>query len=122
METSYAKGPQRFGPQLGVSAGGVANLRRPNVAHLSGSHTSLGEVIRSSKTTAVSYERDRPRELVHIDDKEVDSVHRDGWRDPKTPPLVRLTRTRPASWLRPRPRRRRRPQLSTGKPVDSSSK
>ena len=40
-----------------------------------------GEVIRSSKTTAVRYERDRPGELVHMDVKKIGRIpDGGGWR------------------------------------------
>ena len=38
-------------------------------------------MIRSSKTTAVSYERDRPGELVHVDVKKIGKIpDGGGWR------------------------------------------
>ena len=40
-----------------------------------------GQVIRSSKTTAVRYERDRPGELVHVDVKKIGKIpDGGGWR------------------------------------------
>ena len=40
-----------------------------------------GEVLRSSKSTAVRYERDRPGELVHMDVKKIGRIpDGGGWR------------------------------------------
>ena len=56
-------------------------LRRAGVPHLAVLDPMTGEVIRSSKATAVRYERDRPGELVHVDVKKIGRIpDGGGWR------------------------------------------
>ena len=76
------RGQDWIGPELGVPARTVSRvLRRHQVPYLRECDPLTGEVIRSSKTTAVRYERDRPGELVHMDVKKVGRIpDGGGWR------------------------------------------
>jgi transposase InsO family protein len=78
----HRRGQDWLGPELGVPARTVARvLRRHHVPHLRVLDPLTGEVIRSSKTTAVRYERDRPGELVHVDVKKIGKIpDGGGWR------------------------------------------
>lgn len=78
----HRRGQDWLGPELGVPARTVSRiLRRHNVARLSACDPMTGEVIRSSKTTAVRYERDLPGELVHMDVKKIGRIpDGGGWR------------------------------------------
>lgn len=59
----------------GVPARTVSRvLRRHQVPYLADCDPLSGEVIRSSKTTAVRYERQRPGELVHMDVKKLGRI------------------------------------------------
>ncbi|NYG21472.1 transposase InsO family protein [Agromyces hippuratus] len=75
-------GPDVLGPMVGVPARTVSRiLRRHNVPYLRECDPITGEVIRSSKQTAVRYERDRPGELVHMDVKKLGRIpDGGGWR------------------------------------------
>jgi len=75
-------GPDRLGPELGVSARTVSRiLRRHQVPRLCECDPLTGAVIRASKTTAVRYERGRPGELVHMDVKKIGRIPPGGgWR------------------------------------------
>jgi transposase InsO family protein len=75
-------GQDRLGPELGVPARTVSRiLRRHQLPYLAHCDPLTGEVIRSSKTTAVRYERDRPGELVHMDVKKIGRIPEGGgWR------------------------------------------
>jgi len=75
-------GPDVLGPALGVPARTVARiLRRHHVAYLRDCDPLTGAVIRTSKQTAVRYERERPGELVHMDVKKVGRIpDGGGWR------------------------------------------
>ena len=56
-------------------------LRRHGVPYLRECDPITGEVIRSSKQTAVRYERERPGELVHMDVKKIGRIpDGGGWR------------------------------------------
>jgi transposase InsO family protein len=76
------RGQDWIGPELGVPARTVsAILRRHQAPYLRECDPLTGEVIRSSKTTTVRYERDRPGELVHVDVKKVGRIPTGGgWR------------------------------------------
>lgn len=76
------EGPDRLGPDLGVPPRTVTRiLRRYDMPRLSECDPLTGEVIRSSRTTAVRYERDRPGELVHVDVKKLGRIpDGGGWR------------------------------------------
>lgn len=78
----YRDGPDVLGPKVGVPARTVSRiLRRHGVAYLRELDPITGAVIRSSKQTAVRYERDRPGELVHMDVKKLGRIpDGGGWR------------------------------------------
>lgn len=75
-------GPDVLGPKIGVPPRTVSRiLRRHGVPYLRECDPMTGEVIRSSKQTAVRYERDRPGELVHMDVKKIGRIpDGGGWR------------------------------------------
>lgn len=75
-------GPDGLGAELGVPARTVTRvLRRRGMPRLGDLDPLTGDVIRSSKTTAVRYERDRPGELVHVDVKKLGRIpDGGGWR------------------------------------------
>jgi transposase InsO family protein len=76
------RGPDWLAAELGVPARTVSRvLRRHQVPHLADLDPMTGQVIRSSKTTAVRYERERPGELVHMDVKKLGRIpDGGGWR------------------------------------------
>jgi transposase InsO family protein len=76
------RGPDWLGPELGLSPRTINRiLRRHQMPYLRECDPLTGQVIRSSKTTAVRYERDRPGELVHMDVKKVGRIpDGGGWR------------------------------------------
>lgn len=78
----HREGPDVLGPRLGVPARTVSRiLRRHGVPYLSQCDPITGEVIRSSKQTALRYERERPGELVHMDVKKIGRIPAGGgWR------------------------------------------
>src|SRR3954451_20951599 len=78
----YRDGPDVLGPKVGVPARTVSRiLRRHGVPYLRECDPITGDVIRSSKQTAVRYERDRPGELVHMDVKKLGKIpDGGGWR------------------------------------------
>jgi len=78
----HRRGPDWLGPELGIPARTVSRiLRRHQVPRLAVCDPMTGEVIRSSKTTAVRYERARPGELVHMDVKKIGRIpDGGGWR------------------------------------------
>jgi transposase InsO family protein len=78
----HREGPDILGPNVGVPARTVSRiLRRHEVPYLRDCDPITGEVIRSSKQTAVRYERDRPGELVHMDVKKLAKIpDGGGWR------------------------------------------
>jgi len=78
----HRRGQDWLGAELGVPARTVARvLRRHDMPHLRVLDPLTGAVIRSSKTTAVRYERDRPGELVHVDVKKIGKIpDGGGWR------------------------------------------
>ena len=75
-------GPDVLGPKVGVPARTASRiLRRHGVPYLRECDPMTGQVIRSSKRTAVRYERDRPGELVHMDIKKLGRIPGGGgWR------------------------------------------
>ena len=75
-------GADVLGPMIGVPPRTVSRvLRRHGVAYLRECDPMTGEVIRSSKATAVRYERDLPGELVHMDVKKLGKIpDGGGWR------------------------------------------
>lgn len=82
LRRDQRRGQDWIGPELGVSARTVsAILRRHRVPYLHECDPLTGEVIRSSKTTAVRYEHDHPGSLVHMDVKKVGRIHDGGgWK------------------------------------------
>ena len=76
------RGPEWVGFELGVPARTVSRiLARHGLPHLAVLDPITGEVIRSSKVTAVRYERARPGELVHMDVKKLGKIPPGGgWR------------------------------------------
>ena len=78
----HRKGQDWPGPELGVAPRTVSRiLRRHDVPRLCELDPLTGEVIRSSKTTAVRYEREHPGELVHMDVKKIGRIpDGGGWR------------------------------------------
>jgi transposase InsO family protein len=78
----HRQGPDVLSPMVGVCARTVSRiLRRHAVPYLRELDALTGEVIRSSKQTAVRYERDRPGELVHMDVKKLGKIPQGGgWR------------------------------------------
>jgi len=75
-------GPDVLGPKVGVSARTVSRiLRRHRVPYLRDCDPITGTVIRSSKQTAIRYERGRPGELVHMDVKKLGKIpDGGGWK------------------------------------------
>ena len=75
-------GPDVLAPKLLVPARTISRiLRRHNVAYLRELDPLTGAVIRSSKQSAVRYERERPGELVHMDVKKLGKIpNGGGWR------------------------------------------
>ena len=78
----HRDGPDVLAPKVGVPARTISRiLRRHGVPYLRECDPMTGEVIRSSKQTAVRYERDRPGELVHMDVKKIGRIPEGGgWR------------------------------------------
>lgn len=75
-------GPDEIGAKLGVCARTVSRvLRRRAMPYLRHCDPMTGALIRSSKCTAVRYERSRPGELVHMDVKKLGRIpDGGGWR------------------------------------------
>jgi transposase InsO family protein len=78
----HRDGPDVLGPKIGVPARTVSRiLRRHEVPYLRECDPMTGEVIRSSKATAIRYEREQPGELVHMDVKKLGKIpDGGGWR------------------------------------------
>lgn len=78
----HRRGPDWLGAELGVAPRTVSRiLRRHDVPRLCTLDPLTGEPIRTSKATAVRYERDRPGELVHMDVKKIGRIpDGGGWR------------------------------------------
>jgi transposase InsO family protein len=78
----HRRGQDWIGPEVGVPARTVSSiLRRHDMPRLCECDPLTGEVIRSSKTTAVRYERDQPGELVHMDVKKIGRIpDGGGWK------------------------------------------
>jgi transposase InsO family protein len=76
------RGPDWLSAQLGVPARTVSRvLARHQMPRLGALDPLTGQVIRSSKATAVRYERARPGELVHMDVKKIGRIpDGGGWR------------------------------------------
>jgi transposase InsO family protein len=82
LRANERRGPDWIGAELGVPARTVSRvLLRRGQPRLSALDPMTGEVIRSSKVTAVRYERSRPGELVHMDVKKLGRIpDGGGWR------------------------------------------
>lgn len=82
LRVAQRRGQDWIGPELGIPARTVSSiLRRHGVPYLRECDPLTGELIRSSKTTAVRYERPRPGDLVHIDVKKVGRIpDGGGWK------------------------------------------
>jgi transposase InsO family protein len=76
------RGQDWIGPELGIPPRTVSTiLRRNRVPYLRECDPLTGQVIRSSKTTAIRYERDRPGDLGHMDVKKLGRIPSGGgWR------------------------------------------
>lgn len=76
------EGPAPLSHALGVPARTISRvLVREGVPRLSECDPMTGEVIRSSRATALRYERARPGELVHVDVKKLGRIPEGGgWR------------------------------------------
>jgi transposase InsO family protein len=76
------QGPALLSAATGVPARTISRiLARSGVPRLAACDPMTGEVIRSSKATAVRYERARPGELVHMDVKKIGRIpDGGGWR------------------------------------------
>ncbi len=76
------RGPDWLAAELGVPARTVSRvLRRHQMPYLHELDPISGAVIRTSKATAVRYQRDRPGELVHVDVKKIGKIPEGGgWR------------------------------------------
>ena len=82
LRRSSRRGPDWIGAELGVPARTVSRvLARHQVPRLAALDPITGEVVRTSKATAVRYERGRPGELVHMDVKKIGRIpDGGGWR------------------------------------------
>jgi len=78
----HRRGQDWLGPELGVPARTVGRvLRRHQVPYLRECDPLTGAVIRSSKATAIRYEKDHPGELVHMDIKKIGKIpDGGGWK------------------------------------------
>ena len=78
----HRRGQDWIGPELGVAPRTVSQiLRRHQMPYLHELDPLTGAVVRSSKTTAVRYERARPGELVHMDVKKIGRIPSGGgWK------------------------------------------
>jgi transposase InsO family protein len=95
LRTRERRGPDWIGAELKVPARTVSRvLARHQVPHLAVLDPITGQVIRASKATALSYERDRPGELVHMDVKKLGKIpDGGGWRGEGATPLNHRSRT-----------------------------
>jgi transposase InsO family protein len=82
LRQAERRGQDWLGPELGLPPRTVSRiLRRHQVPRLVECDPLTGQVIRTSKTTAVRYERERPGELVHMDVKKIGRIpDGGGWR------------------------------------------
>lgn len=82
VRREYRRGPDWMTFECNVPARTITRiLRRNGVPRLCECDPLTGEVIRSSKTTAIRYERDRPGELVHMDVKKLGKIpDGGGWK------------------------------------------
>ena len=82
LRVERRRGPQWIADELGVPARTVSRvLARRGLPRLCELDSISGQLIRSSKATAVRYERQRPGELVHMDVKKIGRIpDGGGWR------------------------------------------
>ena len=82
LRTSERLGRDEIAARTGVAPRTVSRvLARHGLPHLAALDPMTGEVIRSSKQTAVRYERARPGELVHMDVKKLARIpDGGGWK------------------------------------------
>jgi transposase InsO family protein len=82
LRRSQRRGQDWIGPEVGLPARTVsAILRRYQVPYLHECDPLTGQVIRSSKATAVRYEHDHAGSLVHMDVKKIGRIHDGGgWK------------------------------------------
>jgi transposase InsO family protein len=82
LRVGKRRGPDWIGAELGVPARTVSRvIARHGLPRLEQLDPMTGQVIRSSKATAVRYERDTPGELVHMDVKKLGKIPEGGgWR------------------------------------------
>lgn len=82
VRREHRRGPDWMTFECNVPARTITRiLRRNGVPRLCECDPLTGEVIRSSKTTAIRYERDRPGELVHMDVKKLGKIpDGGGWK------------------------------------------
>ncbi|MFD4677055.1 IS481 family transposase [Lentzea sp. NPDC058450] len=97
LRRDQRRGPDWISAELRVPVRTVSRvLARHQVPRLAALDPITGEVIRSSKSTAIRYERDRPGELVHMDIKKIGRIpDGGGWRVHGRP-LRNTTRDRAA--------------------------
>lgn len=75
MRAKHRRGQDWIGAEIGMPARTVSSvLRRHRVPFLRECDPLTGEVIRSSKQTAVRYERESPGDLVHMDVKKIGRI------------------------------------------------
>ncbi len=82
LRNQERRGQDWIGPELGLPPRTVGRiLRRHAMPYLRELDPLTGEQIRSSKATAIRYERDRPGELTHMDVKKIGRIpDGGGWR------------------------------------------
>ena len=82
LRATQRRGQDWIGPELGLAPRTVGRiLRRHQMPYLRELDSLTGALIRSSKTTAVRYERQHPGELVHMDVKKLGRIpDGGGWR------------------------------------------
>lgn len=82
LRRKHRHGQDWIGPEVGLPARTVSSiLRRHRIPYLRECDPLTGEVIRTSKTTAVRYERPAPGDLIHIDVKKVGKIpNGGGWK------------------------------------------
>ena len=82
LRREQRRGQDWIGPELGMPARTVSRiLRRHQVPYLAALDPMTGQLIRSSKATAIRYEREAPGELVHMDVKKLGRIpDGGGWR------------------------------------------
>jgi transposase InsO family protein len=78
----HRRGQDWLAGELGVPARTISRvLRRHDLPRLCTLDPLTGDVIRSSKQTAIRYERERPGELIHVDVKKIGRIPEGGgWR------------------------------------------